>query len=251
MKCKYCGGEVSLEEKFCPHCGKPNEFATEHIKDMEHYKDEFDKTKKEVVANARKTSDLAVRIVIIAVLSAVIIVSLIASHSSYYIANVIKGKMAEANSKQNISQMEEYLDNGQYLEFEEFVDTHQIRMYDNDYSKYYRISVLTRSYEQIFLYVSNIKTDTKLSISSTDQADNAENLASAVADYYKYRNEASDKDDVFYSDIFEEHAENMDKDINGMLITYIGMTQDEVENLGNASTGTIMTEIEGHLEITE
>lgn len=43
----------------------------------------------------------------------------------------------------------------------------------------------------------------------------------------------------------------MDKDINGMLITYIGMTQDEVEKLGSASTGTIMTEIEGHLEITE
>lgn len=242
---------MSLEDEFCPHCGKPNEFAAKHVSDMAHYKEEFDKTEKEVVGNARKISDLAVRIVIIAILSAVIIVSLIAAHSAYYIANVTKGRISNANSKKNISQMNEYLDNGQYLEFEEFVDANQIRMYDDKYSEYYRISRLTKSYEQIFLYVSDIKTDTKLSISSTSKADNAENLARVVAEYYKYRNEAVDKDDMYYSDIYEKHAENMDKDISGMLITYIGLTQDEVKGLSSASTGSIMTEIESHLEMTE
>ena len=38
MKCKYCGGNLTLEQAYCPHCGRPNEEAAQHVKDMEHYK---------------------------------------------------------------------------------------------------------------------------------------------------------------------------------------------------------------------
>lgn len=36
MKCKYCGGNLTLEQAYCPHCGRPNEEAEQHVKDMEH-----------------------------------------------------------------------------------------------------------------------------------------------------------------------------------------------------------------------
>ena len=39
MKCKYCGGNLTLEQAYCPHCGRPNEEAAQHVKDMEHYQD--------------------------------------------------------------------------------------------------------------------------------------------------------------------------------------------------------------------
>lgn len=45
MKCKYCGGNLTLEQAYCPHCGRPNEEAAQHVKDMEHYKSNFEDTK--------------------------------------------------------------------------------------------------------------------------------------------------------------------------------------------------------------
>jgi predicted amidophosphoribosyltransferase len=48
MKCKYCGGNLTLEQAYCPHCGRPNEEAAQHVKDMEHYKSNFEDTKSDV-----------------------------------------------------------------------------------------------------------------------------------------------------------------------------------------------------------
>ena len=31
MKCKYCGGEVSLSEKYCPYCGNLNEQTADKL----------------------------------------------------------------------------------------------------------------------------------------------------------------------------------------------------------------------------
>lgn len=35
MKCKNCGAELTMLEKFCPNCGTPNEQSQQHIKDMD------------------------------------------------------------------------------------------------------------------------------------------------------------------------------------------------------------------------
>ena len=53
MKCKNCGAELTMLEKFCPNCGTPNEQSQQHIKDMEHYEHEFSDTQKEVVRNSK------------------------------------------------------------------------------------------------------------------------------------------------------------------------------------------------------
>ena len=34
MKCPHCGAQVGLEDKYCPFCGLPNEFAQKHQEDM-------------------------------------------------------------------------------------------------------------------------------------------------------------------------------------------------------------------------
>ena len=41
MKCPHCGAQIGLEEKYCPFCGLPNEFARKHQEDMDRYEQEF------------------------------------------------------------------------------------------------------------------------------------------------------------------------------------------------------------------
>ena len=58
MKCKYCGGNLTLEQAYCPHCGRPNEEAAQHVKDMEHYKSNFEDTKSDVYEVAEKNTEI-------------------------------------------------------------------------------------------------------------------------------------------------------------------------------------------------
>ena len=47
MKCKYCGGDVTLNDHFCPNCGRPVDQAQRHQKEMREYETEFEETKQQ------------------------------------------------------------------------------------------------------------------------------------------------------------------------------------------------------------
>ena len=68
MKCKYCGVNLTLEQAYCPHCGRPNEEAAQHVKDMEHYKSNFEDTKSDVYEVAEKNTEIMSHMIIITVL---------------------------------------------------------------------------------------------------------------------------------------------------------------------------------------
>ena len=54
MKCPHCGAQIGLEEKYCPFCGLPNEFARKHQEDMDRYEQEFQQTQSEVYQKTRE-----------------------------------------------------------------------------------------------------------------------------------------------------------------------------------------------------
>ena len=57
MKCPHCGAQIGLEEKYCPFCGLPNEFARKHQEDMDRYEQEFQQTQSEVYQKTRHSLD--------------------------------------------------------------------------------------------------------------------------------------------------------------------------------------------------
>ena len=81
MKCKHCGGNLSLEDAFCPHCGQPNEDARQHVADMERYQDNFEDTREDVYTVTRKFSGMTARAVIIAGLTVLFLVIFLMSEN--------------------------------------------------------------------------------------------------------------------------------------------------------------------------
>ena len=65
MKCKYCGGEVGLEELVCPYCGQPNDQAVLHQKDMAAYRQRFHATETAVRQKAHQYAQIIPRVVLI------------------------------------------------------------------------------------------------------------------------------------------------------------------------------------------
>ena len=85
MKCKYCGGNLTLEQAYCPHCGRPNEEAAQHVKDMEHYKSNFEDTKSDVYEVAEKNTEIMSHMIIITVLVILCVVVFVVSARSWSI----------------------------------------------------------------------------------------------------------------------------------------------------------------------
>lgn len=98
MKCPHCGAQIGLEEKYCPFCGLPNEFARKHQEDMDRYEQEFQQTQSEVYQKTRHFTSLTVPLTVIFVLILLNIVSFVFVAKSWVSAPVFKSNRFTAIS---------------------------------------------------------------------------------------------------------------------------------------------------------
>lgn len=136
-------------------------------------------------------------------------------------------------------QMEQYLEDEDYIRFSAFCDRHYIRAYDSN-SKYeeYRL-LIDASGDYRYIYESLMKVVTVNSYSASRLPGLYEN----IADYYErlekilhpVDNEYMEKQ---YQELPEEKKEailRMKTNVKMLLQTYFGMTPEEAENFGTMS----------------
>lgn len=121
MKCKYCGGNLTLEQAYCPHCGRPNEEAAQHVKDMEHYKSNFEDTKSDVYEVAEKNTEIMSHMIIITVLVILCVVVFVVSARSWSIHRGLLQFDAGIRQGSYMKQMEQYLEDEDYIGYQLFV----------------------------------------------------------------------------------------------------------------------------------
>ena len=131
MKCKYCGGNLTLEQAYCPHCGRPNEEAAQHVKDMEHYKSNFEDTKSDVYEVAEKNTEIMSHMIIITVLVILCVVVFVVSARSWSIHRGLLQFDAGIRQSSYMKQMEQYLEDEDYIGLSAFCDRHYIRPYSS------------------------------------------------------------------------------------------------------------------------
>ena len=115
MKCKYCGGNLTLEQAYCPHCGRPNEEAAQHVKDMEHYKSNFEDTKSDVYEVTEKNTEIMSHMIIITVLVILCVVVFVVSARSWSIHRGLLQFDAGIRQGSYMKQMEQYLEDEDQL----------------------------------------------------------------------------------------------------------------------------------------
>ena len=150
MKCKYCGGNLTLEAEFCPYCGKVNEQAQKHVRAMKGYQSAFEKTRQGVYESTNQYTAGTVRVVIIAVLFVAIIVLLILGGKAYDFRRMwIQGK-TERNSDQYMAVMDGYLEEENFIAFGAFCNENYIYAYDSVYEKYAPVERATQNYTYVY-----------------------------------------------------------------------------------------------------
>lgn len=229
MKCTFCNGTLSLEDKYCPFCGKPNEAAKQHIQDMAHYKGEFEKTQKYVKEKTVFFSQIAVRVVMIAVLIILIIVTFLVGSSSYSIVRDIRRNQAEEQHEEYTAVLDRCLKERDYEAYFKFCETHCIA---------YNGSVYYEKYQGLQRLIANyfygIQWLQKYAISPDEFRDTEMRLAMEnLNDFYDVYNARNERESWETGDntLLLQVYEDMEKELRDYLVVYCNFTREEADGL--------------------
>lgn len=190
MKCQYCGNNIGLEEKYCPHCGKLNTQAAKHVEDMENYKEDYDRTKTSVITKSTKFNNRTGRLVVIAVLLLLVAIMLIITknYSDFdtRMENREKRLAQELEkNRENVSAtLKEMEEHREYLAMHYYVLNNQIRT-DDEYGDYARVFSAVTSYSVIHDDILNILDGFDYYGEKTPE-DWCDDIAIYVADWHLY-----------------------------------------------------------------
>lgn len=233
MKCKYCGGDVTLQDHFCPHCGRPVDQALRHQKEMREYETEFEETKREAIDKISVSSGggtaVGIRLAIIVALTIAFIWMLI-NLNSYDINQRKEKKLANANYDAYVEQIEQYIADRDFVALSRFEDKHNLDWNDK-YKEYRDIFYAASSYEYIYRGIL----ETAFLLKDARNLYYAENLSENVNRFY----EQILSDRSAYSDADPEKTEaaynEMEQDMLALLQNYLHISKEDADSMRELS----------------
>ena len=227
MKCKYCGGEVGLEENFCPYCGKPNEQALRHHRDMADYRQRYEETETAVVGKARHYAQIIPRVIVILILMIAAAVMAWVSENVYAIPEEMRRHAAEKHPETVMAELDGYLEDRDYLSFSSCFTYNGLRTYGTAFADYSDVEWCAEDYsffvqqmEKLFLHRDHekwVKADSDIDIRRLcDALDDFEDIyARAQRNTQKPLHQAAMND--------------MKENVRDMLRVYLGIREEEME----------------------
>lgn len=206
---------------------------------MEHYKSNFEDTKSDVYEVAEKNTEIMSHMIIITVLVILCVVVFVVSARSWSIHRGLLQFDAGIRQSSYMKQMEQYLEDEDYIGLSAFCDRHYIRPYssNNNYEKYQLLMEASGAYR--YFYESLMKAVTI----NSGNVSILPGLYEDISDYYEQLERIlhpvdNDYRAKQYRELPEEQKEailRMEENEKALLQTYFGMTPEEAENFGTMS----------------
>jgi len=233
MKCKYCGGDVTLQDHFCPHCGRPVDQALRHQKEMREYETEFEETKREAINKISVSSGggtaVGIRLAIIVALTIALIWMLI-NLNSYDINQRKEKRLANANYDAYVEQIEQYIADRDFVALSRFENKHNLDWNDK-YKEYRDIFYAASSYEYIYRGIL----ETAFLLKDARSLYYAENLSENVNRFYEQilsdRSTYSDADPGKTEAAYNE----MEQDMLTLLQKYLHISKEDADSMRELS----------------
>ena len=229
MKCKNCGGNLTLEDVVCHHCEAVNEHAIEHIRQMKRYQKDYEGTKQEVIATTKTYAGITVRVIILAVLIVLMIVCGILSGEAFSIKRDITE--ATRNDEKCKKQIEEYLESRDYYALGIFLETKNIGTNSEGYEDYRGVIITSTQYMYFYDYVMKVVKPRE----GSDIQSYYEWIAEQINKFYRVLDDTDYYCYVASDDMQYDYILEMEEQMHALLITYCGLSQEQVENLRNMS----------------
>ena len=224
MKCPFCGAPLDLDDNFCSHCGKLNEQVKQHVDDMNRFKSEFTEAKEEVYQTTKRYTAVTVRVVMIAVLVILNVVIAVIGARYYTIERIIGEADCERNFEEYSAILDDYLEEGNYHAFYNFMMAKDVPNYDSPYEQYSQIESLASQYIYIYEYI--------MKAYLSEDSNQRENLCKYTADTLEYFYENLDMERYSYYENYDREEnlkaiEGLKEKVEMLLVTYAGVLQED------------------------
>lgn len=234
MKCKNCGGEIRLEDLYCPYCGSENTQARQHAMDMQKYQAAFQQTRQDVTQKAGRDSKRAVRIAAIAFLLLAIAVNIFIQANSYLLSISLERHRISKNIEQFLQEADRYLDEEDYLGFSSYYSRMRLVTYDDSYARYYPLYRISQSYTYAERQIMELVNPGRYSSMA--------HISKYASEYIQSFYESLDPDNYssyedFGSEWTQRHIANMKESMESLLTAYLGMTAEEAQSMQELSRG--------------
>ncbi len=245
MKCENGGGEVSLEQKFCPFCGKENTQATEHQRDMDAFKRRYEQTEASVKHKTRKYAMVTIRVVGIVVLLIACIIMFAVAESAYSMPGDARRRASQRNPEPYKAALEKYLEEGDYRTFCSYGDYHNLRWFsDSPFREYRDIYMVCQDYDAVMRMAEN------LILHGDEEKWRTYSMESDITHFVNYLDSFEERIDRNYSEEasrFDVYVSDMQENVNLVLETCFGMSAEEREEFMSLSAGKKSVVIEDAL----
>ena len=227
MKCKYCGGEIGLEEHFCSYCGRPNDQAVQHSQDMARYHRRYAATEAAVVGKTKQFNQIILRVVLILLMLIAAIVMAVVTENSYSVPENTRRRQAERNPERTISAMDAYLENRDYIGFASYVSYNGLRLYGSDFDAYSTLYWCAGYYKDYVLRMERLflhegREDWLKNSATSDIRWLCQSLESFLDEYER----AQQREE---SALYLSYMDDMRQTMMSMLHVYLGIDGEELE----------------------
>lgn len=245
MKCEFCGAALSLEVAYCPYCGKENVAAKKHVSDMAYYQDAFEETQKQVYERTKTYTHIAVKIAVVAVLAVIWIILLIMAGKSYEIRDTFYDLRNHTKHEEIEKQIWDFLEHEEYYALAVYSAEMEINAYEFQNEEYLPLLRLADQYRWVYEYLVKFLTPNEYDL------EYLENDIKYLADYIEYFYEAYTRDweeqnyeNSYDMSILGPEMDKMEQSLRVLLITYLGITEEEAAEIATMSTGQRITLME-------
>lgn len=156
MKCNYCGGEVGLEEELCPYCGRPNEQALQHHRNMASFRRRFAQTETEVMGRTERYAGIVPRTILIVIFLIITIVAFFVAENSFSVPEDMRRRAAERHPESYRAVLDQFLEEKDYISFASYLSFHDIRTYRTAFSEYNDLQWSAEYYQGVVEYLERL-----------------------------------------------------------------------------------------------
>ena len=245
MKCPHCGSPIRLEDKYCSYCGLPNDLAAQHQKDMNQYRKKFNQTRSEVLDSTRRTRKKVASFMVLAVMILLIVGSYQVEQHAWTVENWLTKRQIQLHKKEHISELEQMIDEQDPLRLGVYFEQYSLYL-DDDFRAYYAVKNISDYFENIFQYVAGQLADEDSS-GSDSKARTIRYLANSLNDIFQIEANYDYDADLYFSENRLAYIHAVQDDTRALLVTYLGLTQDEAESFDALSASRQYTLLERSL----
>ncbi len=242
MKCPNCGGQMGLEDAFCPYCGTRNAEAAQHQSDMAHFRQEYQRTQAEV---AQKTSFLQRHgswLIILTVLLVALIVGIILQVSAWDIGYSIRENNIQRTAVEDSQVMDAYLAKGDYGQFVGYYDANSISF--DDENPYQGVHSAASAYVDLLKDVASVNRPSSWTLKPEYISDTCDYIARSLMRIYTVEEQYSYNTERYLPADKRVFIDDIRGRAGAIAKTYFGLTDEEVQEIPNMSERRLSTLIE-------